>query len=247
MYPAWVPPSKTIRRLRRLFDAFTQTRAEDETPLPPGPPSTLFSVPLTNMQIGVPGTARSVSRKPFAIRFADGLLDILQMADRGENVPNRGVRGSIGGSLALVAWDVAAGSFVTSLFACPIWFLVSVTKSAIQRPGSKIALVRAAIPLVTLAVVLANSAVQSRIAKANAEKVVSACEQFRADNGRFPHTLDALVPEYLGFVPRAKYCLMWDNFLYFNNGEHPILVWVDVPPFGRPTYDFQNRRWGYVD
>jgi hypothetical protein len=169
------------------------------------------------------------------------------MADGMENLKHPGVRGSIVGSLGLLAWDVAAGSYVTSLLACPIWFLVSVTKSAIQRPRWTVALVRAGIPLVTLAVVLGNSAVQSRIAKTNARRIVAACEQFNAGNGRFPRTLDELVPEYLKFIPRAKYCLFWDKYQYFNDDGHPLLVWVDIPPHGRPTYNFQNRRWGYVD
>jgi hypothetical protein len=133
------------------------------------------------------------------------------------------------------------------LFACPIWFVVSVIKSAIQRPGWTVALVRAAIPLVTFALVLGNSAVQSRIAKANAERIIAACEKFRADNGRFPDTLDELVPAYMPFIPRAKYCLEWNKYQYINIEGHPILLWVDIPPFGRPTYNFQKRRWGYLD
>ena len=94
---------------------------------------------------------------------------------------------------------------------------------------------------------MTNSAVQSGIAKANAQRVVEACEQFHADNGTFPRTLDELVPAYLEFVPRAKYCLTWDKFVYFSNDEYPILAWVDIPPFGRRTYNFENRRWGYGD
>jgi len=141
------------------------------------------------------------------------------MADRRENLNHSGIRASIVGSLGLLAWDVGTGSFFASLFACPIWFLVSVIKSAIQKPGWTVALVRAAIPLVTLAVVLGNSAVQSRIAKANAERIIAACEKFRAGNGRFPNTLDELVPEYMQFIPRAKYSLEWDKYQYINSAD----------------------------
>lgn len=169
------------------------------------------------------------------------------MADRRENQRRPGVRGSIVGSLALLAFDVGAGSFLTSLFACPIWFLVSVTKSATQKPGWTVALVRAAIPLVTLAVVLGNSAVQSRIAKANAERIIAACDKFHAGTGTFPNALDELVPDYMQFIPRAKYCLEWDKYEYINGDGHPILLWVEIPPFGRPTYNFEDRRWGYLD
>jgi hypothetical protein len=169
------------------------------------------------------------------------------MADHRENLNRPSVRGSIVGSLGLLAYDVGTGSFLVSLFACPIWFLVSVINSAIQRPGWTIALVRAAIPLVTFALVLGNSAMQSRIAKANAERIIAACEKFHAGNGRFPDTLDELVPEYMPFIPRAKYCLEWNKYQYINIEGNPILLWVDIPPFGRPTYNFQNRRWGYLD
>jgi hypothetical protein len=169
------------------------------------------------------------------------------MADRGENLHRPDVRGSIVGSLGLLALDVGTGSFLASSFACPIWFLVSVTKSAIQKPGWTVALVRAAIPLVTLAVVLGNSAVQSRIAKANAEMIIAACDKFRAGNGRFPNTLDELVPEHMQFIPRAKYCLEWDKYQYINSDGHTILLWFDIPPFGRPTYNLEDRRWGYLD
>jgi hypothetical protein len=170
-----------------------------------------------------------------------------RMADGTENLSRSRIRGSIIGSLVLLACDLATGSFGASLLICPIWFLVSVTKSAIQRPRWTVALTRAAIPLATIAVVFGNSAVQSKIARANAEKIVAACEQYRTRSGRFPQTLDELVPNYLQFIPRSKYCLIWDNYQYFNNNGSPMLVWVDIPPFGRPTYDFQNRQWGYVD
>ena len=155
-------------------------------------------------------------------------------------------RRSIAGSLALLAFDMGTGSFLWSSLVCPIWLLVSLARIPSQRPRGT-ALAQVAIPVMTLAVVLANSAVQSRVAKANAEKVVAACEQFHADHGRFPRILDELVPEYLAQVPRAKYCVLYGQFLYINRENHPILIWFDIPPHGRPNYDFQARRWGYVD
>ncbi len=59
-------------------------------------------------------------------------------------------------------------------------------------------------------------------------------------------TLDELVPDQLPSVPRAKYCLAYGRFLYFNYGR-PMLGWYVVPPFGRRTYDFETRRWSYID
>jgi hypothetical protein len=158
-----------------------------------------------------------------------------------------GVIGSFWGGFILLAWDAGLfGSFLLSFKVCPIWFLVSVLKNAIQRPGWRLALVRIAIPALTLGLVLANKSVQWRIAEANASQVIAACEEFNAANGRFPKTLDELVPRYMPFIPRAKYCLVYGEFRYMNN-EHPMLVWHVVPPYGRNIYDFEKRRWHYLD
>ncbi len=160
----------------------------------------------------------------------------------------RGIRGSVAGALTLLAWDVAlTGSFVMSFIACPIWFLVSILKNAIQRPGWRLAILRTAIPPLTLGLVMANNALQLQIAEANAPRVVAACEEFHAANGKFPQTLDDLVPQYLPSVPRAKYCLGFGGFWYWNLEGKPILVWYVVPPYGRKIYDFEERRWGYLD
>ena len=81
-----------------------------------------------------------------------------------------------------------------SFLACPIWALASLMRIAYRSPPGAVALARVAIPIVTLAIVLANSALQRKIARANAERVVAACERFHADNGTFPRTLKELVP-----------------------------------------------------
>ena len=159
----------------------------------------------------------------------------------------RGIRWSIGGACLLLAWDVAlTGSFVVSLLCCPIWFLVSVLKGAIERAGWWLTLFKIAVPALTLGLVLANNAVQIKIGEANAPKIIAACEGFHAANGEFPKSLDELVPRYMPSVPRAKYCLLFGEFVYFNYGK-PMLVWYVVPPFSRGIYDFETRRWNYID
>jgi hypothetical protein len=144
--------------------------------------------------------------------------------------------------------DVAfTGSFLLSLIGCPLWFLGSLLKGLEDRVGWRRTVLRMAFPIVTLALVWANNVVQNRIADANAARVIAACEEFRAANGSFPKSLHELVPRYLPSVPRAKYCLVFGNFFYFNNGGHSVLFWCVVPPFGRRTYDFEPRRWSYMD
>lgn len=165
----------------------------------------------------------------------------------GETAPRHGVKASSWGAFALLAWDVAFwGSCLLSVVVCPIWFLVSILKNAIQRPGWGIAVLRIAVPALTLGVVLANNAVQLRIAEANAARVVAACKEYQTANGQFPKTLDELVPRYLPSLPRAKYCLTGE-FLYMNYHNHPLLVWYVVPVVGRNVYDFEKARWSYLD
>jgi len=159
----------------------------------------------------------------------------------------RDIRLSVGGACLLLALDVAlAGSFVMSLLFCPIWFFVNVLKGVIERAGWWLTLFKIAIPALTLGLVLANNAVQIKIAEANAPRIITACEGFYAANGRFPKSLDELVPQYIPSVPRAKYCLFYGQFDYFNYGK-PMLVWCVVPPFDRRIYDFETRRWNYIE
>ncbi len=165
-----------------------------------------------------------------------------------KHLPSRGVGRSIVGALALLFWDAAyTGSFAASFVTCPIWFLVSILKNAIQRPGWKIALFRIAIPVATLGLVLANNAFQYRMAESNAARIVTACEDFHAKNGKFPQTLDDLVPQYMQSIPRAKNCMMFGEFWYLNSEGKPLLIWYAVPPYGRKIYNFEDRQWNYID
>ena len=160
----------------------------------------------------------------------------------------RGIKRSVVAAAVLLAWDGALyGSFVMSMIFCPIWFLVSLLKNAIERPGWGLALVRIGIPALTLAIVRANNAVQLGVAEANAQRVVAACEEYHAANDRFPKNLDELVPQYMNSVPFAKYCLgPPGRFDYYNFGT-PMLVWQVVPPYYRKIYDFHTRSWSYLD
>ena len=160
----------------------------------------------------------------------------------------RGVKRSVMGAAALLLFDgVFTASFLMSWIFCPIWFLVSLVTSAIQRPGWGLAFLRLGIPALTLALVLANSAVQNRIAEANARRVIAACEAHHAANGAFPKDLRELTPRYLSSVPVAKYCLGPPSVFYYYNVGKPMLVWQVIPPHYRKIYDFEDRRWSYLD
>lgn len=162
---------------------------------------------------------------------------------------HRGIRVSVGAAIVLLGWDAGfSGSYLLSLLLCPLWFVASLVKNVIQRPGWRLGLLRIAVPALTLGLARVNDAIQVGIAEANAPRIVAACEEFRAANGRFPRALDELVPRYMPSVPRAKYCLgPWGQFDYFYNSGKPMLVWHVVPPYYRRIYDFQTRRWSYIE
>lgn len=127
---------------------------------------------------------------------------------------------------------------------CPVWFIVSGIKTAIQRPPFLIATARLLIPVGVLLLAICNYTVQRQIAKANSATLIQACESYYKDNGKYPDRLDQLVPRYLGSVPMAKYCLS-GGFWYFP--QQHMFFYEDIPPFGRPVYTFDDKRWGYVD
>ena len=156
-----------------------------------------------------------------------------------------GIKRSLIGSAFVLFWDVLMdGSSMFSNLSCPVWFVLSLVTTSIKRPGWGLALVRIAIPALTLALSWANSAIQANIAETNAQRVILACDQYRAAHDEYPKKLDELVPQYLKTIPVAKHCLT-GSFQYYNFGQ-PMLYWR---VFGllRKIYDFETRSWNYVD
>lgn len=157
---------------------------------------------------------------------------------------------AIKGSLLLAAFvlfgDVASeGFYVWSLLICPLWFLISVVKNLLRRPGWRIAALRVAMPLLTFGIAISNANLQWRISDAHAEQVIKACNEFQTANGRYPAKLEDLVPKYLVSVPCAKYCMM-GKFSYVNSDGHARLWWTRYG-FYRRIFDFDKKRWSSLD
>ena len=150
-------------------------------------------------------------------------------------------------ALVVVLLDVVfSGSYLFASRICPIWFLVALVLAIVRRPSVGVAAARILLPLATFLLVIANSSVQKRIAMAHAAQVIQACEQYREANESYPERLSDLVPRYLSSVPKAKYCLSFGEFMYFGS-PHPMLVWYEIPPFGRRVYNFETGNWKYLD
>jgi len=156
------------------------------------------------------------------------------------------IKGSLLMAAAVLFWDVGnEGFWGFSLLFCPPWFLISAVKNVMQRPGWRIAILRASMPLLTFAIAFGNGNLQWKISDANAERVIKACDEFRVANGRYPSKLDELVPKYLASVPPPKYCMM-SSFFYVNSEGHPMLWWNRYGFYTR-IYHFDEKRWGNTD
>jgi hypothetical protein len=85
----------------------------------------------------------------------------------------------------------------------------------------------------------------SYLAKARADTVIAAVDQFKADHHRYPESLTELVPKYMNSVPRAKYTVMYGEFIFFR--DVPSLMYYGFPPFYRRVYRFDSRNWIVLD
>lgn len=161
----------------------------------------------------------------------------------------RGIKTSVVAAAILLAWDavIGAGTFMTSMLICPIWFFVNLVRFPSNRSDWGVALIRIGIPASMFGLVLANNNLQLQVAESRAQRVIAACMAYHAANGKFPDKLDELVPKYMTYVPSARYCPgPWSQFRYYN-GENPSLFWYIFPPYDRKIYNFNTRRWSYMN
>lgn len=85
------------------------------------------------------------------------------------------------------------------------------------------------------------------MARERAESLIAAVERFHAKHGRYPGRLEEMVPEFVAEIPRAKYVVIADRFRYSRSGSRHSLVYMEMPPFGRRIYTFEDREWTTLD
>lgn len=102
---------------------------------------------------------------------------------------------------------------------------------------------------IMMASVVATIWANNRIARGRADEIVAALKLYRSENGDYPVRLAELVPRYMPVVPRAKYTFSFNEFDYhYDPRDHRgYLMYVALPPFGRPTYWLGRDAWGYLD
>jgi len=128
-----------------------------------------------------------------------------------------------------------------------IWMLfISLPRAVFSKiPEQRhLRLARVVIFLVAVFIVIGLNRLNNQIAKNRAETLITAVKSFKQQYHRYPVKLDELVPEFIDHIPRAKYTLMLSDFRYT---PPCCLYYVALPPFGRPTYNFESDKWGYID
>ncbi|MGZ6441151.1 MAG: hypothetical protein ACXWRU_13915 [Pseudobdellovibrionaceae bacterium] len=127
-------------------------------------------------------------------------------------------------------------------------------------------LIRIGIYCAGLAVVILTITINNKIAENRAEKVLAVVKKFKTKYNHYPDSLQALVPEFLDSVPLAKYSFTYNDFHYSkffrakdskdackcevdetNGIEDARLFYIKIPPFGHPTYNFNQGEWDYSD
>jgi|SRR3989304_4177669 len=83
------------------------------------------------------------------------------------------------------------------------------------------------------------------LAQQRSEIIISAVNQYHQDNGRYPDTLQTLVPAYLPEIPEPR--IAPGEFYYGGAPDNPFLMFVEYPPFGRRSWNFANKEWISID
>lgn len=134
-----------------------------------------------------------------------------------------------------------------SIVVIVLWILPKSAFIKYKNESPKVPLTKALIyGVMALAVFSANFA-NNKLAKYRAEKLIVAIEAYHQSTGNYPEKLTDLVPSYIPAVPVAKYTLAFNEYWYINDKDVASLFYVELPPFGRPTYSFDSHSWGYLD
>lgn len=139
---------------------------------------------------------------------------------------------------------VAAGAFLVGVFILlmGVWSILSRDREKAKARGLTALLVMG-----TAVLAMASISANNVLAAKRCDRLIAACEQYHAKYNKYPDQLGQLVPEFVSSVPVAKYTTMFNTFSYTSSFDRHTIMYVSLPPFGRPYYVFEEHRWGYLD
>ncbi|MEE8300301.1 MAG: hypothetical protein V3R28_03240 [Desulfatiglandales bacterium] len=163
----------------------------------------------------------------------------------------RGLRKSLITAAVLYIFDAfiinqGAIALITILVVV-ILFLPRAIFSIKDKPLFKNRLLKATIYFIMAVAIFGSNFINNKIAKYRAERLIEACYKYHNKYQQYPNKLEDLVPDFIPRVPSAKFTLSFNKFRYISSDKHHMLTYVHRPPFGRPFYDFEKGKWGYLD
>ncbi|MFA5140805.1 MAG: hypothetical protein WC728_16385 [Elusimicrobiota bacterium] len=159
------------------------------------------------------------------------------------------------------AWLIAAALFYLDAFvlnqgSIAVFTLLSVffyrlprAFLAVREPDiRKNRLQRAGIYTLMAVLILAANLLNNAHARSQAVRLITKCNDYKAKYGRFPDSLEALVPEFIHRVPRAKLVPGRNGrFTYTAAADSHQLMYTSLPPFARRFYVLEERTWKTLD
>ncbi|MEK6742604.1 MAG: hypothetical protein AABZ15_03290 [Nitrospirota bacterium] len=140
---------------------------------------------------------------------------------------------------------LSAGILFVALVSLAVMGAMMIFKK--EREFLKRRTIIAVIYAVMALMVQGSNDLNNRVAMKHAGMIITACENYKNKHGAYPAKLSDLVPEFLNNVPPAKYTFASGNFRYSASDTKHDLMFVRFPPFGRPIYHFETKKWGYLD
>jgi len=116
---------------------------------------------------------------------------------------------------------------------------IAVIRRDIER--AKLNLLRARVWIVAAVLASAIAGANQAMSERRAAQVIAAVRAYEARHQRLPDRLEAVVPDFLPSVPRARYTLIGSEFWYMVGKEH-TLAWFTMG-FRQRRYTFETNRW----
>lgn len=117
-----------------------------------------------------------------------------------------------------------------------------------DRPVFKQQLISAGVYAIAFVLSIAAFNLNNDVAGQRLTTIATACEQYKQKYGEYPAELPKLIPEFINEIPAPKRgFLMTGQFRYSASKDRHVIMYVKLPPFGRPYYVLETKQWGYVD
>jgi hypothetical protein len=127
-----------------------------------------------------------------------------------------------------------------------IYFPMSFMKR--YRECKKERLIRFAIYVSAALIPIALNAESNALAFKRSNQLIAAVEAYTGKYGAYPERLQQLQPEFINKIPsKARISFFDSGFRYSATKDSHTLMYVYLPPYGRKTYNFEQKSWGTID